>query len=107
MGFIVLSVEVRKKVEYLCQQIADGAEVKLEDMVWLSKYAKANTGVREKLRRARRAQRAKKADSMDEFCDMMDLGDPDPSNHVTGFNDADEIVEWFKQDKCDDWRQRD
>ena len=103
----MLSVEVRKKVEYLCQQIAEGAEVKLEDMVWLSKYAKASTGVREKLRRARRAQRAKKADSMDEFCDMMDLGDPDPSNHVTGFNDADEIVEWFKQDKCDDWRQRD
>ena len=103
----MLSVEVRKKVEYLCQQIAEGAEVKLEDMVWLSKYAKASTGVREKLRRARRAQRAKKADSMDEFCDMMDLGDPDPSNHVTGFNNADEIVEWFKQDKCDDWRQRD
>ena len=103
----MLSVEVRKKVEYLCQQIAEGAEVKLEDMVWLSKYAKASTGVREKLRRARRAQQAKKADSMDEFCDMMDLGDPDPSNHVTGFNNADEIVEWFKQDKCDDWRQRD
>ena len=37
----------------------------------------------------------------------MDIGDPDPSKHSNGFSDADEIVEWFKQDKSDDWRQRD
>ena len=37
----------------------------------------------------------------------MGLGDPDPSNHRTGFAGADEIVDWFKQDKPDDWRQRD
>ena len=29
-------------------------------------------------------------------------GDPDPSNHKTGFDGADEIVDWFK-DKPDDW----
>jgi len=38
----------------------------------------------------------------------MDLGDPDPSNHIVdGFNSVEEIVSWFHQDKTDDWRQRD
>ena len=105
----MLSVEVRKKVEYLCERIAVGAEVQLEDMIWLNKYEKANTGVREKVRRARRAQRRKVGDldGLDEFMDAMDIGDVDPSNHVNGFSGADEVVEWFKQDKADDWRQRD
>ena len=43
----------------------------------------------------------------DDFLNRMGLGDPDPSNHRTGFSGADEIVDWFKQDKPDDWRQRD
>jgi hypothetical protein len=45
--------------------------------------------------------------SMDDFMNKMGLGDPDPSNHRTGFGSADEIVDWFNQDKPDDWRQRD
>ena len=32
----------------------------------------------------------------------MGIGDPDPSNYKTGFDEADEIVDWFKQDKPDD-----
>ena len=36
----------------------------------------------------------------------MGLGDPDPSNYRTGFDSADEIVDWFQRDKPDDWRQR-
>ena len=40
---------------------------------------------------------------MDDFMNKMGLGDPDPSNHRTGFSGADEIVDWFKQDKPDDW----
>ena len=37
----------------------------------------------------------------------MGLGDPDPSNHRAGFSNADDIKDWFQQDKPDDWRQRD
>jgi hypothetical protein len=37
----------------------------------------------------------------------LDLGDPDPSNHRTGFNGADDIVDFFSQDKPEDWRTRD
>ena len=44
---------------------------------------------------------------LDDFLNQMDLGDPDPSNHLTGENSLDDIVDWFKQEKTDDWRQRD
>ena len=44
---------------------------------------------------------------MDDFMNKMGLGDPDPSNHKTGFDGAEDIRDWFKQDKPDDWRQRD
>jgi len=37
----------------------------------------------------------------------MGLGDPDPSNHRKGFQNTDDIAEWFHQEKTDDWRQRD
>jgi hypothetical protein len=37
----------------------------------------------------------------------LDLGDPDPSNHRTGFDSVDDIVDFFTQDKPDDWRTRD
>ena len=44
---------------------------------------------------------------IDDFMNKMGLETPDPSNHKTGFDGADEIVDWFKQEKPDDWRQRD
>ena len=47
------------------------------------------------------------AGGLDAFMNQMDLGDPDPSNHVDGFNSVDEIAAWFHQEKTDDWRQRD
>ncbi len=45
--------------------------------------------------------------STDDFLNRMGLGDPDPSNHKTGFDSADDINNWFQQDKPEDWRQRD
>ena len=48
-----------------------------------------------------------KAGGTDDFLNRMGLGDPDPSNHSEGFGSADDINEWFKRDKPDDWRQRD
>jgi len=44
---------------------------------------------------------------MDDFMNKMGLGDPDPSNHRTNFGSADEIVDWFNEERPDDWRQRD
>ena len=45
--------------------------------------------------------------SMDDFLNQMDIGDPDPTTHTKGFETPEEIAQWFKQDKPDDWRQRD
>ena len=105
----MLSTAYRLRLESICRCIANKEQVPLEDMIWAEKLGKANTTAREMLRRAR--GRAANPDmvegSMDDFMNKMGLGDPDPSNHRTGFSGADEIVDWFQRDKPDDWRQRD
>ena len=105
----MLSTQYRLRLEFICKKIANGEEVQLEDMVWAQKLAKANTTANEMLKKARRiaANPDVQEGSTDDFLNKMGLGDPDPSNHRTGFNGADDIIDWFKQDKPSDWRQRD
>ena len=104
----MLSTQYRLRLEFICKCIANGEEVKLDDMVWAQKLAKANTTANEMLRKARRqATQDIEEGSLDDFMNRMGLGDPDPSNHKTGFSDTDEMVEWFQRDKPDDWRQHD
>jgi hypothetical protein len=105
----MLSTEYRLRLEFICDRIAKGEEVKLEDMIWADKLAKANRSAAEILRKARRRARNPEMteDSLDGFMNALDLGDPDPTNHRTTFKSADDIVEWFSQEKTDDWRQRD
>jgi len=104
----MLSTQYRLRLEFICKKIANGEEVKLEDMIWAEKLAKSYTTARDWLNKARRqASGDIQEGTMDDFMNRMGLGDPDPSNHRTGFGSADEIVDWFKQDKPDDWRQRD
>ena len=104
----MLSTQYRLRLEFICKCIANGEDVKLEDMVWVQKLAKANTTANEMLKKARRqsAQDIQEG-SMDDFMNRMGLGDPDPSNYRKGFDSAEEIVDWFKQERSDDWRQRD
>ena len=103
----MLSTKYRLRLEAICKDIAAGTEVTLEDMIWAEKLSKSNTTAREWLRKARRQSKGIEEGSTDDFLNKMGLGDPDPSNYKTGFDGADEIVDWFKQDKPDDWRQRD
>lgn len=104
----MLSTQYRLKLEFICKCIANGEEVKLDDMIWADKLGKANTTAREMLKKARRQSSQDIEDgSLEDFMNRMGLGDPDPSNYKTGFSGADEIVDWFRQDKPDDWRQRD
>ena len=105
----MLSTEYRLRLEFICQRIATNQPVELNEMIWADKLAKANRSAGEMLRRARR--QALKPDmqegDIDDFLNQMDLGDPNPNNHKKNFDGADEICEWFHQDKPDDWRQRD
>ena len=104
----MLSTKYRLRLEFICKCIANNEEVKLDDMVWAQKLAKANTTAHEMLKKARRQSSQEiEEGSMDDFLNRMGLGDPDPSNYKTGFGSADEIVDWFNQEKRDDWRQRD
>lgn len=106
----MLSTQYRLRLEFICKRIAAGEEVKLDDMIWADKLAKANRSAGEMLRKARRTANNPdmQSGSLDDFMNQMDIGDPDPSNHIVdGFNSVDEIASWFSQDKSDDWRQRD
>ena len=42
------------------------------------------------------------------FLKYLDIGNSDPRKHKKGFGGAEDISDWFKNDKrSDDWRQRD
>tara|TARA_B100000035_G_C20952376_1_gene532541 strand:+ start:633 stop:950 length:318 start_codon:yes stop_codon:yes gene_type:complete len=105
----MLSTEYRLRLEFICSKISNGEEVQLSDMIWAEKLAKANGSAGEILRKARRIAHNPEVtqEGLDGFMNAMDLGDPDPANHRTSFNGADDIAEWFSQEKTDDWRQRD
>jgi hypothetical protein len=104
----MLSTKYRLRLEFICKKISNGEEVKLDDMVWVQKLAKSHTIARDWLQKARRcAAQDIQEGSVEDFMNRMGLGDPDPSNHRTRFDDADDINDWFQQDKPDDWRQRD
>ena len=71
-------------------------------MIWAQKLAKANTSARGMLSQARRLA----TDSDGSCLKYLDIGDPKLDKK--GFNGADDIADWFKNDKrSDDWRQRD
>ena len=105
----MLSTQYRLRLEAICEKIAKGEEVSLEDMIWAEKLSKSNRSAATILRQSRRkaANPNMQEGSLDDFMNKMDLGDPDPSNHRTGFNSADDIIDFFSQDKPEDWRQRD
>ena len=99
----MLSTKYRLKLEAICKDIASGTEVTMSDMIWAQKLAKANTSARGMLSSARRL----KTDDDSTFLKYLDIGDSDPRKHKKGFGGADDIANWFKNDKPDDWRQRD
>lgn len=105
----MLSHNYRIRLEEICNRISKKQEVSLSDIIWCEKLAHHNAHASKILRQARR--KALNPDmqegDMDDFLNQLDLGSPDPSDHRTGFNSVDEIVDFFKRDNDDDWRQRD
>ena len=99
----MLSTTYRLRLEGICKDIASGTEVSMTDMIWAQKLAKANTSARGMLSKARRL-----ATDEDGSClKYLDIGDSNPKNYKKGFNGADDIADWFKNERSDDWRQRD
>ena len=106
----MLSTQYRLRLQAICDKIVKGEAVDLSDMIWAEKLANANRSAGTMLRQARRT--ASNPDmqegDMDDFLNQLDIGGiGHESKGVSGFNNVDEIVDWFRQDKPDDWRQRD
>ena len=105
----MLSTQYRLRVESICEKIVKGESVELSEMIWVEKLAKANRSAATLLRQARR--RAANPDmekgGLDDFMNALDLGDPDPSNHRSRFESADDIIDFFSRDNEGDWRNRD
>ena len=97
----MLSTNYRLRLEGICKDIASGTEVSMSDMIWATKLAKANTSARGMLSSARRIA----TDPDGSRLKYLDIGDP--KSNKKGFSGADDIADWFKNDRSDDWRQRD
>tara|TARA_R110000868_G_scaffold8905_3_gene45259 strand:+ start:612 stop:944 length:333 start_codon:yes stop_codon:yes gene_type:complete len=110
----MLSTQYRLRLEGICSKIVNGEAVELGDMIWAEKLAAHNASAAKILRQARRkaSNPDMTEDNLDGFLNALDLGDPDPTRHKTGFNSVDEIVDFFKRDDVDEdgdrnWRRRD
>lgn len=106
----MLSTQYRLKLESICEKIVNSEEVTLEDMIWAEKLSKANRSAATILRQARR--KAENPDmqegDLDDFLNQLDIGGLGNERFGRrGFDSVDDIVDFFKQDKPDDWRQRD
>ena len=89
----MLSTQYRLRLVGICKAIAAGQEVSLDDMIWAEKLAKANTSARGMLSSARRM-----ATDEDGSClKYLDIGDPNSKKN--GFNGADDIADWFKNNR--------
>ena len=99
----MLSTAYRLRLEGICKSIAANQEVSIDDMIWAQKLSKANTSARGMLSTARRMA----TDPDSTFLKFLDIGDSDPRKHKKGFGGAEDIVDWFRNDRSDDWRQRD
>jgi hypothetical protein len=106
----MLSTQYRLRLEAICTRIGLGEEVSLEDMIWAEKLAKANRSAATILRQARRKAENPDMteDSMDGFLNALDIGGLGHERYgKKGFETVDELVDWFTEDKPDDWRTRD
>jgi hypothetical protein len=106
----MLSTQYRLRLEGICDKIIKGENVELNEMIWAEKLANANRSAGTMLRQARRraANPNMQEGDLDDFLNQLDFGGTGgDSKGISRFNSADEIVDWFKQDKPDDWRQRD
>lgn len=106
----MLSTQYRLRLEFICNRIVNREEVKLEDMIWAEKLAKANRSAATMLRQARRRAENPEMteDSLDGFLNALDIGGiGHEGKGVSGFDSPDDLAEWFKRDDEDNWRTRD
>jgi hypothetical protein len=106
----MLSTQYRLRLEEICARIARHEQVGLEDMIWAEKLAKANRSAATILRQARRKAENPdmKEGDMDDFLNQLDIGGFGNERFgKRGFDSVDDMIDWWSEDKPEDWRQRD
>lgn len=96
----MISTKTRLQLEEICNRIENRKEVTLSEMVLIEKYARVNRTVFDMLQKARRRSTLGVIEkgSPDEFLDQMNLGNPDPTTHITSESNIDDIVDFFRND---------
>jgi len=104
----MLSTQYRLRLEAICEKIVAQEEVSLEDIIWAEKLAKSNRSAATILRQARRRAENPEMNEMDDFLNQLDIGGLGHERFgKKGFDSIDDMVEWWTEDKPEDWRQRD
>jgi hypothetical protein len=106
----MLSTQYRLRLEGICNKIIKGETVELSEMIWAEKLAKVNRSASTILRQARR--KAENPDmvegDMDDFLNQLDIGGLGHERFgKKGFDSIDDMIDWWSEDKPEDWRQRD
>lgn len=106
----MLSTQYRLRLEAICNKIVNGETVELNEIIWAEKLAKSNRSAATILRQARRkAENPDMQDGdMDDFLNQLDIGGFGNERFgKRGFDSVDEMIDWWTEDKPEDWRQRD
>jgi hypothetical protein len=106
----MLSTAYRLRLEEICNRIINQKEVSLEDIIWAEKLAQVNRSAGTMLRQARRraANPEMEEGGLDDFLNQLDIGGVGHEGKgIRGFDTVDDIIDFFTEDKPDDWRQRD
>lgn len=104
----MLSTAYRLRLQFICHRISQKAEVPLADMVWAEKLAKANSSAAQMLKNARLTAHTENSDDgLDSFLRDLTIGGVGNDANGYDYNTVDDIVDFWRQDKSDDWRQRD
>jgi hypothetical protein len=105
----MLSTETRLRLENIAKRIERGEEVSLTEMQWATKWGDHNRSAASILSKARRVavQGVAERGSLDELLQGLDLGSPDPSDHLVGPQTPDALAEWFRKKDSDDWLRHD
>lgn len=106
----MLSTQYRLRLEAICERIVNNETVDLSDMIWAEKLAKSNRSAATILRQARRkAENPEMVEGdMDDFLNQLDIGGLGHERYgKRGFDSIDDMIDWWTEDRPDDWRQRD
>lgn len=106
----MLSTSYRLRLEFICSKIAAREPVQLEDRIWATKLGQVNRTAATMLRQAERraANPEMQEGGLDDFLNRLDIGGiGNEAKGIRGFNTPDEIVDFFRREDRDDWRQRD